>query len=58
MNFQPGRNDIDASFPGEIPSFKLIETDLSYSFLDIGPLSKGHALVIPKGMSIIPASIL
>ncbi|KAF8585013.1 HIT-like protein, partial [Ramaria rubella] len=33
---------------GEIPSFKLVETDLSYSFLDIGPLSKGHALVIPK----------
>jgi len=33
---------------GEIPSLKLIETDLSYSFLDIGPLAKGHALVIPK----------
>ncbi|KZS89497.1 HIT-like protein [Sistotremastrum niveocremeum HHB9708] len=33
---------------GEIPSLKLIETDLSFSFLDIGPLSKGHALVIPK----------
>ncbi|KAJ7258757.1 HIT-like protein [Mycena haematopus] len=33
---------------GEIPSFKLIETELSFSFLDIGPLSKGHALVIPK----------
>ncbi|EJC98407.1 HIT family protein 1 [Fomitiporia mediterranea MF3/22] len=33
---------------GEIPSFKLIETDLSFSFLDIGPLSRGHALVIPK----------
>ncbi|KAG6824551.1 hypothetical protein H0H92_006492 [Tricholoma furcatifolium] len=33
---------------GEIPSFKLIETDLSFSFLDIGPLSKGHVLVIPK----------
>ncbi|KIK69874.1 hypothetical protein GYMLUDRAFT_67133 [Collybiopsis luxurians FD-317 M1] len=33
---------------GEIPSFKLIETDLSYSFLDIGPISKGHAMVIPK----------
>ncbi|KAG6337387.1 hypothetical protein ID866_1710 [Astraeus odoratus] len=33
---------------GEIPSFKLIETDLSYSFLDIGPLAKGHALVVPK----------
>jgi len=33
---------------GEIPSFKLIETPMSYSFLDIGPLSKGHSLVIPK----------
>lgn len=32
----------------DIPSLKLIETDLSYSFLDIGPLSRGHALVIPK----------
>ncbi|KAI6163287.1 HIT-like protein [Pisolithus thermaeus] len=34
--------------PGDIPSFRLVETDLSYSFLDIGPLSKGHALIIPK----------
>ncbi|KWU43480.1 RmlC-like cupin [Rhodotorula sp. JG-1b] len=33
---------------GDIPSFKLIETDALFSFLDIGPLSKGHALVIPK----------
>ncbi|KAF8594118.1 HIT-like protein [Ceratobasidium sp. AG-I] len=33
---------------GEIPSMKLLETSLSYSFLDIGPLSKGHCLVIPK----------
>ncbi|KAF8817071.1 HIT-like protein [Phlegmacium glaucopus] len=33
---------------GEIPSFKLVETDLSFAFLDIGPLAKGHALVIPK----------
>ncbi|KAJ8081152.1 Adenosine 5'-monophosphoramidase [Marasmius tenuissimus] len=33
---------------GEIPSFKLIETELSFSFVDIGPLSKGHSLVIPK----------
>ncbi|KAF8635960.1 hypothetical protein AX15_000125 [Amanita polypyramis BW_CC] len=33
---------------GEIPSFKLIETELSYSFLDIEPLSRGHALIIPK----------
>ncbi|KAI0738894.1 HIT-like protein [Daedaleopsis nitida] len=33
---------------GEIPSFKLVETDKVFSFLDIGPLSKGHALIIPK----------
>ncbi|KAI0671188.1 HIT-like protein [Trametes maxima] len=33
---------------GEIPSFKLIETEKIFSFLDIGPLSKGHALIIPK----------
>ncbi|KAI9164555.1 Adenosine 5'-monophosphoramidase [Blastocladiella emersonii ATCC 22665] len=32
----------------EIPSFRLIETESVYSFLDIGPLSEGHALVIPK----------
>ncbi|KAG6890582.1 Adenosine 5'-monophosphoramidase [Termitomyces sp. T32_za158] len=32
----------------EIPSFKLVETDFSFAFLDIGPLSKGHALIIPK----------
>ncbi|KAG0681279.1 Adenosine 5'-monophosphoramidase [Pichia californica] len=32
----------------EIPSFKLIETTHSYSFLDIQPTSKGHLLVIPK----------
>ncbi|KAH9919287.1 HIT-like protein [Fomitopsis serialis] len=33
---------------GEIPSFKLIETESAFSFLDINPLAKGHALVIPK----------
>jgi len=45
---------------GEIPSFKIVETakrhyfirinadDISYAFLDIQPLSRGHALVIPK----------
>lgn len=54
------------SMLGEIPSFKLLETELSFvvshlhtyllntkarisfSFLDIGPLSRGHALIIPK----------
>ncbi|KAJ3366034.1 hypothetical protein AMAG_03457 [Allomyces macrogynus ATCC 38327] len=32
----------------EIPSLKLLETEKVYAFLDIGPLSEGHALVIPK----------
>ncbi|KAI6779457.1 Histidine triad (HIT) protein [Emericellopsis cladophorae] len=33
---------------GEIPSFKLFESEKTLAFLDIGPLSQGHALVIPK----------
>ena len=33
---------------GDIPSFKLYDSDKVYAFLDIQPLSKGHALVIPK----------
>ena len=33
---------------GEIPAYKIAETDHFLSFLDINPLSKGHALVIPR----------
>ncbi|OAX84357.1 hypothetical protein ACJ72_01273 [Emergomyces africanus] len=33
---------------GEIPCFKLYESERVLAFLDIQPLSKGHALVIPK----------
>jgi histidine triad (HIT) family protein len=33
---------------GEIPSYKIAETDDHFAFLDINPLAKGHALVIPK----------
>ncbi|CAK7240884.1 MAG: Adenosine 5'-monophosphoramidase [Sporothrix thermara] len=33
---------------GEIPCFKLVETEKTLAFLDINPLSRGHALVIPK----------
>ncbi|KAK4192279.1 HIT-like domain-containing protein [Podospora australis] len=33
---------------GEIPCFKLFESEKTLAFLDIQPLSKGHALVIPK----------
>ncbi|KAH6847400.1 HIT-like domain-containing protein [Chaetomium sp. MPI-CAGE-AT-0009] len=33
---------------GDIPCFKLLETETTLAFLDINPLSRGHALVIPK----------
>lgn len=33
---------------GEIPSHKVYEDELVFAFLDIGPLSPGHLLVIPK----------
>ncbi|WVQ85733.1 hypothetical protein IAT38_007900 [Cryptococcus sp. DSM 104549] len=33
---------------GEIPSMKLLETDTVFAFMDIGPIAKGHCLVIPK----------
>lgn len=33
---------------GEIPSYKIAETEDYYAFLDINPLAKGHTLVIPK----------
>ncbi|KAK9475390.1 hit family 1 [Dipodascopsis tothii] len=33
---------------GEIPCFKLYESTKVLAFLDIGALSDGHALVIPK----------
>ena len=33
---------------GEIPCYKLAEDDKHLAFLDINPLQKGHALVIPK----------
>ena len=33
---------------GAIPSYKLYEDENILSFLDIGPLSHGHCLIIPK----------
>jgi len=32
----------------EVPSFAVYEDDKIFSFLDIGPLSEGHLLVIPR----------
>jgi histidine triad (HIT) family protein len=33
---------------GEIPCYKIAENDLFIAFLDILPVAKGHALVVPK----------
>ncbi len=33
---------------GEIPSYKIAETDTFFAFLDINPNAKGHTLCIPK----------
>jgi histidine triad (HIT) family protein len=33
---------------GQIPSVKVYEDEVVLAFLDIGPLSDGHTLVIPK----------
>jgi histidine triad (HIT) family protein len=33
---------------GEIPCAKIYEDDRVLSFLDIGPINRGHALVIPR----------
>lgn len=33
---------------GDIPSYKVAESDQYYAFLDINPLAPGHTLVIPK----------
>ena len=32
----------------KIPSYKIMEDDFFYAFLDIFPLQKGHCLVVPK----------
>ncbi len=33
---------------GEIPSYKIAESEKFYAFLDIFPLVKGHVLIVPK----------
>ncbi len=38
----------DKILRGEIPAHKLYEDEHVFAFLDIAPLSFGHALVIPK----------
>ncbi len=38
----------DKIVSGEIPSYKVAETDEFLAFLDVFPLKEGHTLVIPK----------
>lgn len=33
---------------GDIPSYKVAESDKFFAFLDINPLAEGHTLVVPK----------
>ncbi len=33
---------------GEIPSYKIAENENFFAFLDVFPVAKGHALVVPK----------
>jgi histidine triad (HIT) family protein len=33
---------------GQIPSYRIAESDKFFAFLDIYPVQKGHTLVIPK----------
>ena len=33
---------------GEIPSYKVAESECCYAFLDINPVAQGHTLVVPK----------
>lgn len=47
---------------GELPSTRLYGDDLVLSFLDIAPLNKGHALLIPKehhaSVTTVPTTVL
>jgi len=47
MNTYP-ETVFDKIISGEIPCHKVYEDDMVLAFLDIGPLSPGHTLVIPK----------
>ncbi len=42
------RTIFDKILDGEIPCHRIYEDDHVLAFLDIGPLSEGHTLVIPK----------
>ena len=33
---------------GELPSFKVFETDMVYCFLALDQVTKGHTLIVPR----------
>ena len=47
---------------GQIPSFKLLEDEATIAFMDINPVSPGHALAVAKGhwptVDVIPPDVL
>ena len=43
-----GQTIFDRILDGEIPCHRVYEDDHVLAFLDVGPLSEGHTLVIPK----------
>jgi histidine triad (HIT) family protein len=45
---EPRRTVFDKILAGEIPSHRVYEDERVLAFLDVGPLSVGHTLVIPK----------
>lgn len=48
MDTKPDDTVFGKILDGEIPCHKVYEDDHVLAFLDVGPLSRGHTLVIPK----------
>ena len=46
--------DMIPLWTGDIPSFKLFESEKVFAFLDIQPLSRGHAVRIPYVPILLP----
>lgn len=44
----PDKTIFERIIQGEIPSYKILENDKFYAFLDINPVQPGHTLVVPK----------
>lgn len=47
--YEPG-NIFAKIIAGDMPSVKVFEDDVAFAFMDIFPQTRGHTLVIPKGV--------